>query len=106
MLLGIDFDLTINNNLDIQDGDRFSKPMAHVKEAFTHLKSKGHKILIHSCNRKKWIEEWMAHWDIPYDYIWDGVGKPNCDWFIDDRAIHFDGDWMNMLNKIGGQISK
>jgi hypothetical protein len=41
--------------------------------------------------------------EIPYDYIWDSssdVGKPVCDWYVDDRAIGFRGDWQAVLREV------
>lgn len=85
MVIAIDFDGTLVN------GDQ---PLPGAKEAINNLREKGHKIVIFSCNNKKWIEKVMRDNDMRYDYIWDGAGsKPVCDVYIDDRAIAFRGDW-------------
>jgi phosphoglycolate phosphatase-like HAD superfamily hydrolase len=96
MLVGIDFDHTIVN------GDT---PLPGARNALQRLKDKGCAILIHSCNNKSWIEKVLRAHDIPFDYIWDSatdVGKPNCDWYIDDRGIGFRGDWNVVLEEIYG----
>lgn len=97
--IGIDFDHTIAKNEDIISGERFAKPYVGAQEALSKLKELGYSIIIHSCNRKGWIEEWMAHWNIPYDLIWDEKGKPVCEAYLDDRAVPFRGDWAETLKE-------
>jgi hydroxymethylpyrimidine pyrophosphatase-like HAD family hydrolase len=96
LLLGIDFDHTIVNGDQVLPG---------AKEAIQLLKDKGCAILIHSCNNKDWITKVLRANDIPFDYIWDSandVGKPVCDWYIDDRAIGFRGDWNAVVREVYG----
>lgn len=97
-VIAVDFDHTINNNTDISEGERYSKPFPGAKESLKALKERGHKIMIFSCNRSQWIEEWMTHWEIPYDYIWSG-DKPVCDAYIDDLAVAFRGNWNEALKE-------
>lgn len=87
MLIGVDFDHTLVH------GD---VPIPGAREAMQALRDAGYKILIHSCNRKEWIERVLNNNDIPYDYVYD-LGKPNCHVFIDDRAVNFSGDWDRTL---------
>ena len=87
------FDHTVCNNLDIIEGERYAKPFPHAKEALTEMKDKGWTIVIHSCNRVAWVKEWLEHWEIPYDSIWDKQGKPVAEAYVDDRAIQFKGNW-------------
>ena len=93
-LISIDFDHTICNNHDIADGERYAKPFPDAKSVITAMKADGHKIMIFSCNRTAWIREWMDHWQIPYDSIWEG-NKPLFDCLIDDRAVAFRGNWLD-----------
>ena len=64
-------------------------PMDGAKETLTFLQAKGYYILIHSCNNRNVITDWMTYWHIPYDGVWSGEGKPVCDLYIDDKAVHF-----------------
>ena len=104
-LIAIDFDNTINNNLDIEKGERYSKPFPNAKDYLHLLKQDGHKIMIFSCNRTKWIEEWMNHWELPFDFIWDAA-KPIADVYVDDRGVGFRGDWTATYNEIKTLVSK
>lgn len=85
--VAVDFDYTLVKGDALIPG---------AKEAMQQLRDKGFSIIIFSCNRKKWIEKVLNIHDVPYDYIYDSsedVGKPACDFYIDDRAIGFKGDW-------------
>jgi hypothetical protein len=85
------------------------KPLPGAKEAMQRLKDMGYVIYIHSCNGRDWIAKVLNTHEIPYDYIWDNdsdLGKPICDWYIDDRAIGFRGDWNAVLEEIDGKNAK
>lgn len=93
MWIAIDLDHTLSKNEDIAPGERYCNPYPGAKEALLALQMEGYKIMIHSCNRVKWAEEWLNHWHIPYDEVWEGVGKPVASLYVDDRGYHFQGDW-------------
>ena len=97
-VIAIDFDHTINNNLDITEGERYSKPFTGARTILQRFQLDGHKIMIFSCNRAEWIREWMDHWNLPYDIIWEGK-KPVCDIYIDDRAVGFREKWDETYNE-------
>lgn len=92
MVIGVDFDHTLVER---------DTPLPGAKEAMHALKDAGHTILIHSCNNPEWIRLVLSNNDIPYDGVWEGHGKPVCDWYVDDRAAHFNGDWPSMLWLMG-----
>ena len=98
--IAIDYDDTIHDRQNPKEGRKLGPPLAGAKEALEALKAAGWKIIIHSCNRPKVIADWMIYYEIPYDYIWDQVGKPVADWYVDDRAIEFRGSWADVLEKI------
>lgn len=95
-LISIDFDHTICDNFNKPDGERYPHPFPGARDAISTFREKGHRVMIFSCNGTEWIEEWMKHWDIRYDYIWEGT-KPNYDLLIDDKCLHFYGDWSSTL---------
>lgn len=83
-VIAIDFDHTL------VDGD-VARPYA--KEAVNIMREKGHKVIIHSCNKRAWIERVLNNADIRYDHLWVDVGKPICDIYIDDKGYRYLGNW-------------
>ena len=78
-----------------------NRPMEGARDALSDLHERGHRVLIHSANRKEWIVKCCDEWDIRYDGIWDQPGKPAyvaC--FIDDRAIQFRGNWSDSVKEV------
>lgn len=67
-----------------------------AKEALKRLREEGHKVIIHSANDPKWIEDNLRNAGIAVDGIWTKPGKPNCDLFIDDKGLRFTS-WDNDL---------
>lgn len=93
-VVAIDFDNTMVNH---------DQPLPFVKEAINSLREAGHKVIIHSCNNKSWIERTLNNNDIRFDHICDNdQGKPLADLYIDDKGYHFpyNGDWKAELPSI------
>jgi hypothetical protein len=76
-----------------------SKPLPGVKDAINLLREHGFKVLIHSANTVKFIEQWMNDNDIRYDGIWSGAGKPVASIYVDDRGFKLQ-DWSTDLAHI------
>ena len=94
--VAVDFDYTLVKRDTLIPG---------AKEAMQKLRDMGYNIIIHSCNNRDWIARVLNTNNIPYDYIWDSSldrGKPIADWYIDDRAIGFRGDWDAVVKEIEG----
>jgi len=96
MVICVDFDGTLVN---------YKEALPGAKEAINNLREQGHKIIIFSCNNKKWIEQILRDNDIRYDYIWEG-DKPVCDIFIDDRNVAFDGDWGKATAEVERRVTE
>ena len=96
------------------------KPQDGVKEALQKLKEAGYRIRVFTCrtNGEHWddsseadneeykqtlkdIEDYLDDNDIPYDDVveWD-EGKPFASWYVDNRALNYDGDWDEVVKSI------
>lgn len=104
---GVDFDQTICISRPTKDGKDWiiESPTEGVREFLYWVKSLGKKIVIHTARGSEdyiVIEQWMKENDLPFDMIWPG--KLLADVYIDDKAVHYDGDWKKVkrqLKKIG-----
>ncbi len=90
-------------------------PTSRVKESLQELKDMGFEILISSCRtsnemskhpidkeiEKRRIEEYLLKHEIPYDEVLK-TDKPIATFYIDDRAIRFNGNWQEVLEQIKG----
>lgn len=105
MIFAIDFDRTIMNPYDVLPGYKMGRPYKGAKEYITRLFEEGHEIVIHtrrgeSEQSAKVVENWMEYFEIPFTYITNM--KPDADYFIDDKAVRFRGDWEKIREFIGG----
>lgn len=74
-------------------------PFPGAKEFLTNLKALGCYIIIHTCRVNFAIsdeleeemlielENWLSDHKLPWDEIWRREGKPNADFFVDDKAV-------------------
>lgn len=89
MKLVIDLDGTICSE-EKQFSRSLAVPITGASESLTSLKAEGHVIIIYSA--RTWAEyemtvEWLKLHGIPYDQLI--LGKPQGDFWVDDRAIEF-----------------
>ncbi len=105
MVIAVDFDYTIHDNNNVPPGRKLGPPLPGAKEALVALHEKGHQIIIYTCRANdgpkaiKVVADWLAYFKIPYDVIWEAP-KPICDWYVDDRAIGFRGNWTETLEQV------
>tara|TARA_B100001093_G_scaffold429545_1_gene424844 strand:- start:935 stop:1237 length:303 start_codon:yes stop_codon:yes gene_type:complete len=95
----IDLDGTI-----CSEEKQFSRALAKIKdgakESLEILRDKGYKIIIYSARtwaEYEMTENWLKANEVPYDQII--LGKPQGDYWIDDRAIRF-RSWDKVMNQI------
>jgi hypothetical protein len=92
----------------------FGKLLAGAKESIAAIKQAGHYITILSCRtgeelvpnalaRKKQkynIIEFLQKNDIPFDEVYEGIGKPIADAYIDNNGIEFKDNWDEIAERI------
>ena len=95
----IDLDGTI-----CSEEKQFSRALAKIKdgakECLEKLREKGYKIIIYSARtwaEYEMTENWLKENKVPYDQII--LGKPQGDYWIDDRAIRF-RSWEKVIKEI------
>lgn len=105
----IDFDGTINSSQYPYMGE----PTSGVKEALQKIQDMGYEIHILSCRTNpdvtrypidreeqvRNIRKYLNKYEIPYDVVLNEY-KPVARFYIDDRAIEFNGDWQEVLRKV------
>jgi hypothetical protein len=99
--LAIDFDGVIHDFKHPIEGKRMGPPIEGTKESLKKLRSKGHKLTVFTIwgdiKGKKIISDYMKFYELPFDEITNI--KPQADYYIDDKAIHFT-DWSETLKQI------
>jgi uncharacterized HAD superfamily protein len=99
MRLIIDLDGTICSE-EKQFSRALATPLVGAQVALQKLKSQGHTIIIYSA--RTWAEyevtfAWLRDNQIPFDQLI--LGKPQGDYWIDDRALEFK-DWTKIMEKL------
>ncbi len=71
-----------------------------ASDALDSLYQDGHYLIIHSSKAntpsgRKAVADWLEYFHIDYHEI---AGKPDCDWYIDDKGINFK-DWGTIMRR-------
>lgn len=108
----VDFDGTIAR--DDVEFPAIGCPFPDVAKALTELRLNGYRIVINTCRLNgvsqqegKFLKRlvdlvlWLEQYGIPYDDLampWDG--KPFGDFYVDDKAVRFNGNWNKVVDFI------
>lgn len=69
-------------------------------EEYTPTRSKRERI-------REGLEQWLKANDVPFDFVWHGIGKPSATAYFDDHAISFDPQHeSNMLAHAAARLTK
>jgi hypothetical protein len=105
----IDLDGVIHQYEGFKDGTLYGNIFDGAKEAIDYLRNNGYEVIIFTSrlskklndnteNQKVMIKKWLNKNKIKVDDITSE--KLAADLYMDDRAIHFKGDWNNTLDEI------
>jgi len=102
--VAIDFDNTICHNSGLPDFLP-TESMEGAIEAIKYLVNKGLKIIIHTA--RPWsdyelVENFLNKHEIPFRRI--VCGKLLARFYIDDRGVEYNGDWLEVLEKLDKKI--
>jgi hypothetical protein len=85
-------------------------PAKDCVEGLHMLREQGYRIVIHSARSwDKWQDKverenemvnLLDHWEIPYDEIYTGKGKPPAMAYVDDRGLRFSDNWLDIVRLI------
>lgn len=96
--IALDFDGVFNTYTKWDGEDNLYEPREGLTEFLETLKyTLGATLVIFTCRDTNKIKEWLIKYDLD-DLIKDITNfKPKCEVYIDDRGIHFDGDYNKVL---------
>ena len=110
MVLAIDFDGVISEYTTWKGKGNFGTPIAGCAEAIKKLKEAGHTIIIYTTRLEiHQVKEYLESYNILFDYINHNPedsrrmlhpNKMNADVYIDDKAVTFKGDWVEVADRI------
>lgn len=111
--IAIDLDGTILREkkpfMGIED---FGKSEKKVRECLVALRKHGFYILIHTTRLNPALSDKPLPWlmnnvenalienGIPFDGIFSGSGKPLSEFYVDDRAVTYAGNWEETMKEI------
>ena len=97
----IDIDNTLCGHA--RGGDyALAEPMLGAREALQLLRPAGWVVVLFTgrhFNQWRVTADWLSRYGFEYDQI--VFGKPPARFYVDDRAIPFDGDWKGLAEKVG-----
>lgn len=110
-IVAVDFDGTIAHYDGWQGPGIFGDPIAGCKEALEDLKQRGYRIVVFTTRGVDLedVRRYLVGHDIPFDEVNENCsGTPDnlshrkviADVYIDDRAMHFDGSWKGIPDKV------
>ena len=116
-VVAVDFDGTLFEYDGWIHPDHYGEPIDGAKEAMEALREKGFKIMIFTTRGKEEVvRDALEKYEIPFDYINenphapDGAEisdvKPPANYYIDDRGVHFTGDWREVMEEIDRREDK
>lgn len=82
-------------------------PVPDAREALSRLRREGWLIVIYTSrhfNHWATTRDWLERHRFEYDQI--VYGKPPARFYVDDRAIPFEGNWTEVYGRLAGATSR
>lgn len=104
--IAIDFDGVIHSYQSGYTGDvPIDPPVEGILEFIQGLRAAGVKVIIHTCRadtvaRKEAVFKWLWEHRFPPDIPITNVKPDTARWFLDDRAVRFEGDVSTLLEQM------
>lgn len=110
--IAVDLDGTIFQYKQWMGLDHFGDPEKKVKDCLMFLRKHGFEILIHTTRLnpavndrplpelRLLVKDALEAAGIPFDGIFSGSGKPIAEFYVDDRAVHYAGNWEETMREI------
>lgn len=100
MIVAVDFDDTLCDSSNIKEGKQMGEPIPGAIAAMKELKGKGYIVVVHTVrgDRPKHVEDWLKYYGCPFDVV-TNIKVPAMV-YIDDRALRFNGDWLDTLDEL------
>lgn len=101
MIIALDWDGVLHDRAHPAPGKRFGPPMSGAIADVYALQAEGHDVFVHTVMGNnaagtKAVRDWLDYFGFPALEI---VGKPNADYYVDDRALKF-VDWPTAYTEI------
>ena len=74
-----------------------------VVDELQKFKDAGWKVVIHTARIPEdfdYVRLQLIKDGVPHHRIWDNIGKPLADVYLDDRGITFEGHWEGMFERV------
>ena len=102
----IDIDSTVMTQGSPNDYSK-TTPLPGAVEAINKLYNEGYEIYFHTARHFMWFkltEDQLKKYGFKYTGL--VMNKPSGDLYIDDKSLHFDGDWQDTLKKIEERVKE
>lgn len=110
--IAVDFDGVIHDFKGWGDGTCYGDPLPSALEALERLskeynviiftaKARPDRPLVNGKTGQELVEEWLHKHDVMkyIDYV--TFEKPRAKFYIDDKAIRYDNNWIEILKEVG-----
>jgi hypothetical protein len=97
-MVAVDFDGVIHEYNGWKGYDYFDEPLLGAKEFLQELDDRGYEVIIHTARNIALVDVWLRKHKMLYSRVTNH--KPPAIAYVDDRAVRFEGDYIQALEGI------